>query len=47
MHNMMTAVNNAMVYLKVAKTVNPKNSHHKEKFLFLFLQCKYEAMRIN
>ena len=26
-----------MIYLKVAKRVNPESSHHKEKMFFFFL----------
>ena len=42
-----------VIYLKIAKRVNPKSSHHKEKaFLFslslsLSLSVAYELMDIN
>lgn len=41
MYNAMTTANSAETYTKVAKRVNPRSSHHQEKFVFLFFFSFY------
>lgn len=51
MYNTMTIVNTIVWYLKVAKRVNPKNSHHKANtfsfYSLIFFLYPNEMMDVN
>ena len=36
MYDTINTINIAIYYVKVVKRVNPKSSHHKEKYFFCF-----------
>lgn len=40
-YNMINILNISMLYKKVARRVNAKSSHHKEKLSFPFILCMF------
>ena len=46
MFNMINAINTTVCYIKIAKKVNPKNSHHKEQYFYLILYL-YEMIDVH